>query len=406
MADAERSTYPMNLLALVFSRSVGFLFFFLLSAPPAQATPPKPADVPEVCIAFVGDLMHHCTQSTGARRIAGNDGYDFRKSFDETRSLLSAADYTVGNLETPIDGRLEGHCFPKFSAPIEYLDALADAGFDLLSLANNHALDRGSDGLTRTLERIAVKGMRAIGVTPGFEISRVDIGAMPATFFALTKFSNRSCKSSPCPVMLPSADDLGELVAEIRSEAEQGRAVVVLLHWMSEYQIRPRKGQRTIADALLDAGALIIIGGHSHVLGTAILRDHRFRSRPESKVDDAEIESHDRRVFIRYSLGNFVHAMKRFPAKLGGVDTVCIQHLDGMPTVSRIAFTPTYIRRSAGPDASRIFQPVPLLAALNQCEAGAGPFAGLSKRECREMKTAQKHLGDHPDLLPTPTSKD
>lgn len=360
--------------------------FLLTSAPPrAGADPVVDSAEAEVCLALVGDLMHHCTQSTGARAAAGGEGYDFQKTYAHAATLLEGSDLVVGNLETPVDGRLEDHCFPRFSAPVEYLDALRDVGFDVLSVANNHALDRGAAGLERTLERVRARGMHPVGATPGAARVVLERGGLEIAFLAATRFLNFPCRGAPCPMLLPRSGSPEDLLQAIRDEAAAGRAVVVLLHWMGEYQERPRKHQRDLAEALVDAGAAVVVGAHPHVLAPGVF----FSPSPT------------RRAYVRYSLGNFVHAMKRFPAKLGGVDRICLRAgLEG-PTVTRVEFTPTYLRRSAGSDAQRVFRPVPLEDALGQCRAGEGPFPRLSSGECKEIEALMDHLLAHPALTPT-----
>lgn len=329
----------------------------------------------EVCVIFTGDLMHHCSQSSGARLAAGGDGYDFRPTFAHVATLFEGADLVVGNLETPIDGRLDEHCFPRFSAPVEYLDALRDAGFDVLSLANNHALDRGSPGLARTVERIRTWGMAPVGVAPDFEHQVVAVEGLEVVFLAATRVLNFPCRSDPCPVVIPRRGDPEGLLETVQAQAASGRAVVVLLHWMDEYQERPRRSQRILVKALVDAGAMAVIGAHSHVLGPA---------------EFVAASSH-RRGYVRYSLGNLVHAMKRFPVKLGGLDKVCFQSGPEGPSVTRVEFTPTYVRRNAG-TAPKAFQPISLEAGLRQCAEGDGPFPGLTSGECSEMRTLMDHL--------------
>ncbi len=350
----------------------------------AQGSPP------EVCLALVGDLMHHCTQSTGARIAAGGEGYDFGKTFAHAEQFFHGADLVIGNLETPIDGRLEDHCFPRFSAPIEYLDALRDAGFDVLSVANNHAIDRGTSGLTRTLERIRARGMHPVGATPGARRVVIEHQGLEIAFLAATRYMNFPCRGAPCPILLPAKGSPDALLDAIREEAAANRAVVVLLHWMGEYQERPRRQHRGIARDLVEAGATLVVGAHTHVLASAA-----FLS-----------PSSDRRAYVRYSLGNFVHAMKRFPVKLGGVDRVCLRAGPEGPTVTRADFTPTYVRRNAGSAADRAFQPVPLNEALAQCLAGEGRFPRLTTGECREMKALQEHLDANPWFIPTPDTSE
>ena len=97
----------------------------------------------EADMVFVGDAMQHKAQLEAAR---SGSGYDYSGYFDAIQPLVSVADLAVVNLETPV-GDAPHTGYPCFNAPPDFVDALADAGFDLFLTANNHTLDRGPRGL-------------------------------------------------------------------------------------------------------------------------------------------------------------------------------------------------------------------------------------------------------------------
>lgn len=101
-----------------------------------------------ITLLFVGDLMQHQAQIDAARTPQGT--YDYSPCFSLVKEQIAQADIAIGNLEVTLGGRpYKG--YPAFSAPDEYLKAIKDAGFDILLTANNHCLDRGKQGLERTL---------------------------------------------------------------------------------------------------------------------------------------------------------------------------------------------------------------------------------------------------------------
>ena len=114
-------------------------------------------------LTFLGDIMCEPPVLKAARRRRAT--YDFRGVFTPSKRLLSESDYVIGNLETPLAGKeakfSESHLC--FNAPDEYVDAILDAGIDLVSTANNHTFDRGYAGLERTLQVLDEKHLPHTG---------------------------------------------------------------------------------------------------------------------------------------------------------------------------------------------------------------------------------------------------
>ena len=94
-----------------------------------------------ITLLFVGDLMQHRAQIDAARTSDGT--YDYSSYFSLVKEEISRADIAIGNLEVTLGGK-PYRGYPAFSAPDEYLQAIKDAGFDVLLTANNHCLDRGN----------------------------------------------------------------------------------------------------------------------------------------------------------------------------------------------------------------------------------------------------------------------
>lgn len=113
-------------------------------------------------ITFVGDIMCEPLLLRAAQK---NGGYDFHGVFDNVKDIFSESDFVVGNLETPIAGQACGYTSGLFSfnTPIEFLDAVKDAGIDLVLTANNHCFDRGVDGMVNTIQALDAKGIAHTG---------------------------------------------------------------------------------------------------------------------------------------------------------------------------------------------------------------------------------------------------
>ena len=112
-------------------------------------------------IVFAGDVMGHDSQINAAY-VDSSDTYDYKDCFSYLKPFLSDADIAVANLEVTLAGPpYKG--YPRFSSPDALLDGLMNAGFNVLVNANNHALDRGSEGLERTQEVTGRKGMILTG---------------------------------------------------------------------------------------------------------------------------------------------------------------------------------------------------------------------------------------------------
>ena len=107
-------------------------------------------DTLRISLLFTGDIMQHDSQILAAFQ-PGLGQHNYKPCFQFIKPALSSADLTIGNLELTLAGPpFKG--FPQFSAPDEILDAIKDSGFDVLVTANNHSVDRGSQGLERTTE--------------------------------------------------------------------------------------------------------------------------------------------------------------------------------------------------------------------------------------------------------------
>ncbi|MBC8249817.1 MAG: CapA family protein, partial [Anaerolineales bacterium] len=256
----------------------------LLPSAPADLFPPVGDD--EIELVATGDIM---LARTVEERMAQ---YGSLYPFQAVYRLLQDADIAVGNLETPFTVR--GSPADKqfiFRAHPEHVPALRTAGFDVLSLANNHVLDFPPDSMDDTLVALEDLGIATVGAGHGEAAAHrpavLEVKGIKVAFlaFAAPRWRNSPEVPTATDVAWAEPEPVRRAVAQARQEAD---LVIVILHMGTEYEAQANQQQRAVAHAAVEGGAALIIGHHPHVL------------------QDVELY---RGVPIVYSLGNFVFDM-------------------------------------------------------------------------------------------------
>jgi len=248
-----------------------------------------------VTLCFVGDLMCHSPQTEYAK--IANDSFDFKPAFREIKKYLSSADLTFGNLETTISGKEKKYSgYPLFNSPDEYLEAVKDAGFDILFTSNNHSLDRSKNGIIRTISKIHELGMIPIGTYQSqqekdsvFIIERngIQISVLSYTYGLNGNYLPESEK------YLVNVIDTNLVKADIEKAKNRNTDfIIIYFHFGNEYQRKPGNYQKEIVQSAIRNGADIIIGSHPHVIQPVELLN--------STANKAG------KVLVAYSLGNFI----------------------------------------------------------------------------------------------------
>lgn len=307
----------LGLTSLLVALTAVFSLWPSLSAPPPlpnlseypwfylRDAQPLAADEPAIEIIIVGDVLL-------GRGVAGVEN-----PLWQVAGWLQTADFAMGNLESTIvlDGTPRsappGEPQPIIlNAPLTAVSTLHTAGFDLMSLANNHTFDDGPQGLAETAARLHAAGITTVGagadpldaVQPVFqELNGVKVAVLAFTAvvepISSTQYSVNSeqwsVNSGLCQLPLASChlplvratwDEtaVSQAVVAARAEAD---VVIVLAHWGYEYHLWPDPSQEQMAHLLLAAGADAVIGHHPHVVQPV-------------EVGDGKL--------VAYSLGNFV----------------------------------------------------------------------------------------------------
>ena len=259
---------------------------WLLSAPAyAQETP---SSSPERTLLFVGDVM--LSRGVGERMRSEND---WTFPFQQIADTLASADLTFGNLECPVSdqGRNRHHLY-SFRADPKVIEGLNRAGFDVMSLANNHAYDWGAPALLDTQQRLRDAGILPVGAGANDLEAHypvlIDCGGARLAFLAYVNIEPKEATAAPDKPGVAWLDP-DRVMADIRFARPLADLVIVALHWGVEYATQPQREQVELARQMIDSGADLVVGGHPHV------------------VQPLE-QYHDR--WIAYSLGNFVFDQK------------------------------------------------------------------------------------------------
>ena len=238
----------------------------------------------EITLIFVGDIM----LSRAVGDIMERTG-SWEYPFLNMAEFLRSADITFGNLEGPISsgGTKIGSIY-SFRADPKVIEGLQYAGFDVLSIANNHILDYGRDALIDTIQILEANGIEPIGGGLNHKLAHEPVvktvDGVKIAYLAYTPLIPATLDSKEAAPAIAFLD-LATAVADIRAAKAASDIVVVSVHWGDEYESASNEYQKQMGRALIDAGASLIVGHHPHVV--------------------QEIENYNG-GFIAYSLGNFV----------------------------------------------------------------------------------------------------
>lgn len=370
-------------------------------APTAEATPtptptppptptPTPTPTPIVAtLAVAGDVMSHMPQTNDAY-VEATGEYDYTPMLRYAKPVLEGADYAVGNLETTLSGGPNYSGYPAFNSPDELADALKDAGFDLLSTANNHSLDKRFGGLSRTLDVLDERGLAHVGSYRTQEerdghsgVVLADVGGIRVAFLAYTYGTNGIPVAEGKEFSLNrfnldyttnmSTPDYDLMTADLdAAKAMEPDLIAVIMHWGIEYKLKQNGYQEQLNTWLKEQGADLVLGGHPHVLQPYVWEEGDFTC---------------------YSIGNFISAQRdRY------TDTTVIYELEltkdpytGETTVTDVSYTP-FLMLNRGQGAAERFVLLDCYQALDDYENGNPE--GLSTATVDKLRTAIQDCHD------------
>ncbi|WP_335868966.1 CapA family protein [Bacillus sp. 2205SS5-2] len=263
-------------------------------------------------IGAIGDILIHDRVYDGAKT---SSGYDFRPMLENVKEHLQKPDFLIANQESMPGGvELGLSSYPSFNSPHEIIDALQDAGVDMVTNANNHSLDRGEKALNSAIDYYEKVNMPYTGAFKSPEdqqtIRKFNVNGISFAVLSYTYGTNGIPVPAGKDYMVNLIDEQKMIqdIQRVKKEAEVD-LVILGIHWGLEYQLLPTDFQQNLAHSLTDVGADIIFGHHPHVLQPIETR----------KTADG------RDAVIVYSLGNFISGQTGDYKDIGGILSLTVE---------------------------------------------------------------------------------
>lgn len=261
-------------------------------------------------LVMVGDNLIHSSIYKDANRLAGGKGYDFKPIIEYIKEAVEGYDLKYYNQETVLGGTQLGVSdYPTFNSPQEAGNAMLDAGFNLVSLATNHTMDRGEKAILSSVKYWKEHEDKALAVgsySSEEERNKVQIRSINGISYTMLNYTYGTnginvpkgkeylCNVWPTDLNLndPSRDTKyqnykAQVKKDIDAVRNQVDVLIVAMHWGVEYTHTPTAYEKDMAKFLADNGVNIVIGTHPHVI------------QPVERIGD---------TVVFYSLGNFVSA--------------------------------------------------------------------------------------------------
>lgn len=256
----------------------------------------------ELSLIMVGDCLIHGSIYIDAKE---GENYNFNKMLTQIKPIISGYDLAYYNQESLLGGVDLGlQSYPRFNSPQEIGDAMLDAGFNIVTLSNNHSLDMGEKGLKASnayWDEKEKNGIMTAGSYTSFEDREKDVimekNGIKYTILSYTTTTNGLSRPSGKEYLVNvyNDDQAKKDIERLRNKVD---LLMVAMHWGEEYTHTPNERQKEIAKYLSDLGVDIIIGAHPHVI------------QPIDFIG---------KTMVIYSLGNFIASQKGDIAKHTGL---------------------------------------------------------------------------------------
>ena len=228
----------------------------------------QPAPVTHFTVAASGDFLIHEPVAAQALQYGGGRRYAFGPMFAPIRRRIAGADLAVCHIETPlVPGPVQG--YPSFRTPPALARAVKATGWDVCSTASNHSLDAGQHGIDTTLRALDRVGLRHAGTARSrAEAGRSTIVSVKGVNVALLSFTAVSNGQSVPHAWSYNWASASRIIASARRARRRGAdAVVVNVHWGTEFSHAISPAQAALADRLTRSPAIsAIVGQHVHVV--------------------------------------------------------------------------------------------------------------------------------------------
>ena len=281
----------------------------------------------EAKIFMVGDALIHWGVYNDALQSDGS--YDFKPQLEYIKPIASKYDLAYYNQETVLGGTELGvSSYPRFNTPQEEGDAFVDAGFNMVSLATNHTMDKGEAGVLNSVAYwkkhpdVAVSGQWSSAEERTASVAKVyEKNNIKYAFISYTRWTN-GLETPVGKEYLNNVYSPEKAKADIESVRDKVDFVIVAMHWGTEYSLRTDSKQDEIAAYLSNLGVDLIIGAHPHVVQTVEYIN-------------------DNKTFVVYSLGNFISDQLKVENYVGlAMEVTLKKHVDVDDSVTNTVVDP------------------------------------------------------------------
>ncbi len=271
-----------------------------------EKVPEKKVTPQKLSLIMVGDALIHEAVYNAAKTSDGS--YDFKPKIAKIKPIIQNYDLAFYNQESIIGGKSLGlSTYPRFNSPEEVGDAFLDAGFNLVSLANNHTLDRGEQAILNSLNYWQDKPIYTAGSYESWEqrdnIKIETKNGIKYALLAYTTVTNGLSRPQGKEYYLNVYDE-EQVKKDVESLKDKVDLLMVSMHFGTEYSLKQNAEQEQIANYLASLGVNIVIGHHPHVI------------EPITFIND---------TLVIYSLGNFISGQRTVDQLTGlmvGIDII------------------------------------------------------------------------------------
>ncbi len=293
---------------------------------------PEPEIVYTASFVGCGDniVYYGNVRDAAAAAVAGGRKYNFKPAYSDVSDYIASADIAYINQETLMCGEgYELSYYPMFNGPQELGYDLVEIGFDIINIANNHMLDKGGDGLQRTIDFWKTQ---PVTLTGGYSnraeydnVTVIEKNGIKIALLSYCEMTNGITINSKYENYIPYLSE-ADFNAQVESVRDNCDIIIASVHWGEEYSLSPNDTQRAYAKQMADAGIDVILGHHPHVI------------QPIEWIEGVD----GNRTLCAFSLGNFMAEMSRDSNMLGGFISFDITKTgDSRAAVENVVFEPT-----------------------------------------------------------------
>lgn len=307
-------------------------------------------EVKNITITSVGDIMMHEAQIKSGS--LGNGQYDYGIMFRSIKPYIEKADFALGNLETTLSGKDKNYTgYPMFNSPEILAKNIKDAGFDMVTTANNHSLDRQFYGVVKTIENLDKVGLLHTGTykkkEDSGEIFIKDIKGVKVAFLAYTYGTNGNVVPEKFAVNLIDRSKIFEDIK--KAKALKADLIIASMHFGNEYVTKQNKTQEDLVNFLFKNGVDVVLGSHPHVL------------QPQEMKKIIDIYGVEKERFVIYSQGNIVANMPERYKNSGVIVNLNIRKDKNGTIIDKVEYIPTMVDAYYNSEAKRTtFEILPL----------------------------------------------